>query len=291
MGYSSWSTDAYRTVRTGRDTASGREIFRDQASVHPLMDPRHLTVREARDSEHHPNSVPIIVAFDVTASMGYIPTDFAKVQLGRLMTQLVEQGWVRDPQVLFAAVGDAVSDRGPLQIGQFESGLEMDQWLTRIWLEGRGGDIPESYTLVHWFATHRTATDAWEKRGKRGYLFTIGDAPNKELRPSHIARVFGGGPGERTSNPEVLADVDERWSCFHIVVADGGKVRPDAWEDWSGLLGRRALACTRPSAICEVIGTLLALSEGELGVSEVRDVLADVGLPAAEIDGVIGAVG
>ena len=147
MGYSSWSDSAYRSVSSTRATASSAEIFRGETSIDPLMDPRQMTVREARDSEHHPNSIPILVAFDVTGSMGDIPTRFAKDMLGKLMTRLVEQRWVVDPQLLFAAVGDAVSDRAPLQIGQFESGLEMDMWLTRLWLEGGGGDAPESYLL------------------------------------------------------------------------------------------------------------------------------------------------
>jgi hypothetical protein len=140
MGYSEWSDVDYRGVTGARAAARGAELFRGEASVDPLMDPRGLGVREARDSEHHPRSVPIIVAFDVTGSMGDVPMRFAKDLLGRLMTRLVEHGWVSDPQVLFAAIGDAVSDRAPLQVGQFESGLEMDMWLTRLWLEGRGGD-------------------------------------------------------------------------------------------------------------------------------------------------------
>ena len=47
---------------------------------------------------------------------------------------------VPDPQILFVAVGDATSDRAPLQVGQFESTAElMDQWLTWSFLEGGGG--------------------------------------------------------------------------------------------------------------------------------------------------------
>lgn len=290
MGYSSWSAEAYRTVTDSRSGAGAGEIFREQGSIDPRMDPRHITVRESRDSEHHPHSTPIVVGFDVTASMGHIPKDFAKEQLARLMTLLVEEGWVRDPQVLFAAYGDAVSDRAPLQVGQFESGLEMDLWLTRIWLEGRGGDIPESTTLVHWFAAHRTATDAWEKRGERGFLFTIGDAPNKELTQSHLKRVFGGDPGAGGSDPEVLEAVMERWDCWHVIVPSARDFRQDALESWGGLMGLHALRCRDHTAICELIGTIVGVRQGRLPLDEARTTLAKAGMTEAEVEAVARAL-
>ena len=290
MGYSSWSTEAYRSVTDRRSGAAAGELFRETASVDPRMDPRQLTVREARDSEAHPHSTPLVVGFDVTASMGHIPEDFARVQLGRLMTLLSENGWIRDPQVLFAAYGDAVSDRGPLQVGQFESGLEMDLWLTRIWLEGGGGDIPESTTLVHWFAAHRTATDAWEKRGEKGFLFTIGDAPNKELKDSHLRRVFGGRPEAGGADPEVLAAVQERWECWHVLVPSGRDIREDARVCWEGLLGTNLLICRDHRAICELIGVVVGLRQGRLDPTEGARVLTGAGLRPDEVEAVLRAV-
>lgn len=38
-------------------------------------------VRECRDSEEHPETTPIIIALDVTGSMGRIPHDLVKNQL------------------------------------------------------------------------------------------------------------------------------------------------------------------------------------------------------------------
>jgi len=223
MGYSNWSGAAFGELAQSRASASAEEIFSQQQAVDPLMNPYRIGVREARDSEHHPQSVPIIVVFDVTASMGHIPTGFAKDSLGKLMSQLVENGWVADPQLLFGAVGDAVADRAPLQVGQFESGLEMDMWLTRLWLESGGGDLPESYLLAHWFAAHHTATDAWGKRRKKGYRFTIGDAPNKPLTASHVHRVFGYTPTAPVDDPSVLTATTERWNVFHIGLSVAGK--------------------------------------------------------------------
>ena len=33
----------------------------------------------------------------------------------------------------------------------------------------------ESYELALYFAAYKTSCDAWEKRQKKGYLFTLGD--------------------------------------------------------------------------------------------------------------------
>jgi hypothetical protein len=78
--------------------------------------------------------------------------------------------------VLFGAIGDYFSDRVPLQIGQFESGIEMDDNLTKFVLEGGGGgSYEESYQNALYFFAHRTSCDCLEKRGKKGYLFVVGD--------------------------------------------------------------------------------------------------------------------
>ncbi len=286
MGYSSWSDEAFSSLSAARAGRSGGEIFRGTRSVDPLMDPRGITVREARDSEHHPASVPIIVAFDVTGSMGHIPRRFATDMLGSLMRLLVERGYVADPQVLFAAVGDAVSDQAPLQVGQFESGLEMDMWLTRLWLEGAGGDAPESYLLPHWFAAHHTVTDAWEKRARKGYLFTIGDAPNKPLDAAQIERVFGYAPDGPVRDADVVAAAAERWQLFHVLV---GKRRPHAHlvDHWRGLLGDRVLVLERVDAICDLIGVAIGVAEGRLERVAGRAVLLDAGMVAADVDAVL----
>lgn len=291
MGYSSWSDEAYRRVSSARAGASSAEIFRGETSVDPLMDPKGLTFREARDSEHHPNSVPIVVGFDVTGSMGDIPTKFAQSLLGKLMARLVEQGWVTDPQVLFAAIGDAESDRAPLQIGQFESGLEMDMWLTRIWLEGGGGDAPESYTLAHWFAAHHTATDAWEKRKKKGYLFTIGDAGNKPVTANHVGRVFGKAPDGPVDDARAIAEAGERYDLFHVLITRGRTPTADALGSWGQLLGDRVLILDHTEAICELIGVVMGLREGNLSADQARGLLASAGMAEEAVADLLGRLG
>ncbi len=275
MGYSSWSDEAYTSLRSKRKSKGDAEIFAGTSKIHPTMDPKGLKSRESRDSEEHPESTAIIVAFDVTGSMGHIPVQFAREKLGGLMRMLVERKYIAHPQLCFAAIGDAVSDRAPLQVGQFESGLEMDMWLTRIFLERGGGDAPESYTLAHWFAAHHTSVDCWEKRERKGYLFTIGDASPKATDPGQIERVFGYTP-ESASIPESIKAAMAEWEVFHVHVNDH---RDGSIETWQRLLGDRLLALEHTAAVCELIGVTIGLGEGTIDGSQAVHDLMEAGIP------------
>ena len=71
-GYSSISRSAYED-RTELKTTN--EIFKQnvEKKVHADMNPMNLGIREARDSENHPESIAVIIALDETGSMGHIP--------------------------------------------------------------------------------------------------------------------------------------------------------------------------------------------------------------------------
>ena len=60
-----------------------------------------------------------------------------------------------------------------MRIGHFETDNRSDEHLGKIVLEGNGGGgNHESYELAFYFGARKTATDAWEKRGKKGYFFS-----------------------------------------------------------------------------------------------------------------------
>src|SRR5512144_834384 len=134
-----------------------------------------MTVRESRDSAEHPVSLAVAVLFDVTGSMGTVPR-VLQAKLPDLHSLVQRRGYVEHPQLLFGAIGDATCDRVPLQIGQFESDNRMDAQLGTIVLEGGGGgQRTESYELAAYFMARHTRLDSLVKRGRRGYLFIIGD--------------------------------------------------------------------------------------------------------------------
>lgn len=196
VGSSYWSTDVYKARAVAR-AATGTSAFeytdttrhttpREEWKVHPDLDPKLVAgpaspvagknIRESRDSDDHPNSVPVAVLFDVTGSMAAIPRELQK-RLPTLLELLQYREYVPDAQILFGAIGDATCDQVPLQVGQFESDNRMEDCLGKIFLEsGGGGQNTESYELALYFMARHTATDSWEKRQKKGYCNTP-DAP------------------------------------------------------------------------------------------------------------------
>ena len=147
MGSGSWSTNVYDAAAHYR-AASGAGAFdysdratrgaRNTWKAHPSLDPKGLTLRESRDSDEHPASLPIAVLFDVTGSMQSVPR-VLQTKLPELFGLLLRKGYTEHPQILFGAVGDATCDRVPLQLGQFESDNRMDDDLGNILLEGAAG--------------------------------------------------------------------------------------------------------------------------------------------------------
>src|SRR5437870_13721200 len=123
MGYGNYSEEAHRALLDQRQSVPVEAIFK-QRHCHPLMNPKGARVRESRDSAEHPESLGIVFALDVTGSMGRIPVLLATKELPKFMNVLTSCS-VRYAQVLFMAVGDATSDRVPLQVGQFETTAEL----------------------------------------------------------------------------------------------------------------------------------------------------------------------
>ena len=82
MGNGYWNTTAYTNAASARRkagiddfgyTSVMRGVPRGQRKPAPSLDAYRATVREARDSDEHPNSTPIAVLFDVTGSMLNVP--------------------------------------------------------------------------------------------------------------------------------------------------------------------------------------------------------------------------
>lgn len=235
MGYGSYSDSRATTYSAKLKTKSAGEIF--SKGFNSAMNPFEVEMRESRDSVDHPESFPIIIALDVTGSMGSIPLFLIKEGLPTIMKKIMDAG-IKDPQVLFMGVGDHTCDEAPLQVGQFESSDELlNKWLTEIWLEGRGGgNDGESYFLP-WYFTKNVTTDHLEKRGKKGVLITIGDEPVlKEISESSLNKIVG-GQNQKFTATEMLDMAEKKFEVFHLHMGNTKSgSRDDVRAGWKQLM-------------------------------------------------------
>lgn len=268
MGGNRFDPHVYAQTQRSNAGKSTDQIFTQNTlrKIHKDLDPMGVKVRESRDSSVNPESTPVIVGVDVTGSMGYLAEAIAHDGLGTLFGEIYAKKPVTDPHIMFMAIGDVRSDRAPLQVSQFEGGTQIIEQLTNIWLEGNGGgNHGESYQLPWYFAAFHTSHDAYEKRGKRGYLFTIGDEPAPVALTAEQVKRVTGDKIERTLEPEILLQLAQRtFKVFHLVVeGNGGPAYGDeTYITWRKLLGERVLPLVDHKKLAEVIISTIAVSEG-----------------------------
>ncbi len=306
MGGGSWNSSAYTAATSARRSA-GIDDFDYTAKVrsgavsgiHASLDPTLMKnpdpekyqypLRESRDSDEHPESVPVVIVFDVTGSMGRIP-QVLQQKLPRLMDVIIDKAGLKDPQVLVGAVGDATCDRYPFQIGQFESDNSFDEQLRQIILEGGGGgQNKESYALAYRFAADHTALDSFEKRGKKGYFFTMGDEmPWPTVTAAEVTRIFGVPAAEDESVESLLARATEQWDIFHLYAQDGSYPNDtNIKERWQRLLGERNIIVDDSNLVCEVIAGIVHMMENAYDADRV---VSDIGLSGREATAVKNAL-
>ena len=252
-----------RTLRAKAENyrgASVDELFTQSKAkkAHNLMDSKEVTLRESRDSASHPNSYPIIFGLDVTGSMHVIPHNILKEQSPYMMEGIFRAG-IPDPQVLFMGIGDHYADKYPCQIGQFESNDElMDKWLKTLYLEGGGGrGDAESYHLAWYFAAFLTAHDAFQKRGQKGLLITVGDEPcHPELEEDYVRTFFTGQPATYTKE-ELLAEAKKTYNVFHIHIKETRSgSRPEVQKFWKDFMGANCIMADSYKELPDIIAKL-----------------------------------
>ncbi len=266
MGSGSFDASAYRAFTTSTRGKSVDEIY-SARTINKNLDPKGVKIRESRDSNDNPNSTPLIVAIDVTGSMGMIADVLAREGLGTLFKEMLDTKPITDPHLMFMAVGDANCDQAPLQVSQFEADNRIVEQLTQIYLEhGGGGNSFESYNLPWYFAANHTEHDSLIKRGKRGYLFTVGDeeAPHN-LSRDQIEKFIGDKTERDISSAEMLADAQRKYDVFHIIIQEGDYARkqPDkVGSTWANVLGQHVIKLADHKKLAETIVSTIEVVEG-----------------------------
>jgi hypothetical protein len=269
-----------------------------EAKVHPSLDPKGVKIREARDSDKHPVSVPVAVICDTTGSMDQVPKIIQK-ELSKLMGCFLDdkasgkkylgEGY---PAIMIGAVDDYDAMRsfagsgGTFQIGQFESGIEIDDNLTNLWLTGMGGGTyDEEYELALYFMARHTVHDHMEKRGRKGYVFLIGDEhAYRKLTKQKVLDVLGETIQDEISLEAILEEAKQKYHIFMIIPNMTSHYSDRELETWwvRHLSQQNVIKLEDPAKICECIVSAVAICEEYVGLDDiVSDGVADAGISSS----------
>jgi len=254
-------------------------------AVHKTLKPLGVN-RESRDSKEHPVSVPIGIILDTTGSMADVPVIIQEKlshQMGCFLDDKASgKKYLGDgyPAILIGAVDDYQAQKdygikggdGALQVGQFESGLEIDDNLTNLWLtRNGGGTYSESYELALYFFAKHTAHDHFDKRGRKGYLFMIGDEhPYKTISKKAVKDVIGDDLQADLKLKDIIAEVKKRYHVFFIIPNMTSHYADEELRtSWVDLLGQQnVIKLKDPNKICELIAASVAICEEHIGIDE-----------------------
>ena len=266
MGSGTFDASAYRSFASSTTGKTTDDIYSSR-SINSNLNPKGVKIRESRDSADNPESTPVIIALDVTGSMGIIADVIAREGLGTLFKELLDRKPITNPHLMFMGVGDANCDQAPLQVSQFEADNRIVEQLTQLFLEHGGGvNDFESYNFPWYFAARHTEHDSYIKRGKRGYLFTIGDeeAP-QNLTAAQIERFVGDKLERELSSEEMLHEAQRLYDVYHIVIAEGNHSRAylsRVQESWQKILGQRVITLKDHKKVSETVISAIEVAEG-----------------------------
>ena len=263
MGSGAWTSADWSSYYSSTiDGKSVHEVYTTYG-MKTEYDPKNVD-RESCDSDEHPQSTPIIIGLDVTGSMGGILMAVAD-KLGDLVGEVLDRKPVTDPQIMFNAIGDSTCDDAPLQVTQFESDIRIAKQLTELYFErGGGGNQFESYPLSWYFAANHTKIDCFDKHGRKGFLFTMGDdGYPPALMREEIKRIFGDDVEDDVSIDELLTQVNRKYEVFHLCLRQGGTYRDRDLDKWQKILGERAIPVADYQKIPEIIVSILERMAGK----------------------------
>lgn len=249
MGGGSWTSDAFATYSTsvgrsydsitgtvtavsGKSSFSAQDMYKSRR-LEECLNPRKV-LRECCDSTEHPETIPVILALDVTGSMGETAVEVAK-NINAVMTRMYKE--VKDIEFMIMGIGDLACDHAPIQISQFESDIRIAEQLDKVYFEfGGGGNSYESYTAAWYMGARHCKLDCWN-RGKRGIIITMGDEQlNPYLPKADLIDATGDELQADIETKDLYEEVIKKFDVYHIDVDHRWSRDPEITPTWRAYL-------------------------------------------------------
>ena len=211
----SYATSLGRTYDTTTGRTTGQTF--EARSIDPSLDPRRFKVRECCNSDEHPNTIPVILALDVTGSMGEACSETAAA-LGTIILDLYKHH--KDIEICVMGIGDLAYDSAPIQMSQFESDIRIAESLDKVYMEhGGGGNSYESYTAAWYMGLKRTRLDCYDKQQRKGIIITMGDEPLNPYLPAYkLNDAIDATEQADIETRQLYQEASRKFDIFHIAV-------------------------------------------------------------------------
>jgi len=232
------------------------------SSLNPGMDPKRWAEKKLVCN----NIDPIVFALDVTGSMGSW-TKIIYDKMPMFYGQIMMQKYLGDPSISFSAIGDSLYDKVPLQVSEFGQGKEIDQLISKMYLEGGGGgNTEESYELSAYFYTHQVGfTNA-----NCPYFFLTGDEGFfSEVQSSVLEQVLGVKLEKKTyKGKDFWKELMKKYNVFFIK-KEYYNDNNGTLQQWKDAVGdERILHITTPKACIDVMLVAIAITSGSRTLDE-----------------------
>ena len=299
MGGGAWDSTKYRSSASHRAATGVKDFaYTEEAAttqkIHPNLDPLRINrkpagILESRDSAEHPESNAVFVSFDVTGS-NYENAVAAQKKLPNLMELLHK--YLADPQVLVAANDDFnFVGKNCIQISDFESDLRIDEHIRNVWLTRQGGgNMGESYDLMFYAAARKTVTDCFEKRNHKGYFFMYADEPIfNHVNRDQVKAVFGDQIDKDIPIADIIKELKNTYQPFILWPASSTYF--ESRKQYVKLFGdENVFTLQHPDLICEMIGSIVGLSEDRVTHETLEADLVSVGAGAGDLASIAASV-
>lgn len=247
----------------GRDTKDGYETkaggyseTAQQIMGRSRVDPGVLTVN--RTIESRAKTVAALI-YDVTGSVDALPMIFVD-KLPMVAGQVGQLGYLTDPEVSLAAVGD-LTDDAPVQVADFAEIRDLEDWVKRLWREkGGGANKTEAYAFMAYFYAYCCDIPNAETAF---CVFIADEGIERKLYKGDLERLFG-GTRQTASTVDVFRDLDRKFKgnvfLIHRNYPRGDEEALSVWRECLG--DERIIRLGSDRAIADLLLGLFAIVNG-----------------------------
>ena len=179
--------------------------------------------------------------------------------------QIMMQNYLTDPSLSFCAVDDT-KDRAPLQVTDFGQGVQIDQLISKIYIERGGSGTEEYHEIYEMAALFYLEQCELSNNCELPYFFITGDEHfYLKVKADIVEKIMGFIPPKDIINSvDVWRELKKKFNVFHIHKPYAkGKIEQGELTDWFNALGEeRILEMKTPKAVIDVILGVIALTSG-----------------------------